>query len=216
MARGAGQLSVVSAAASPEWVDRTESLLNGEVAQRRFNARLRRAGDREAFPILIVIAVTLTDTDRASFPIAGQAPRFAELEAFIAERVAGRAVLAGVAADAEAWLFFLYAARTTWLPEFEDVFRSAASDHEVGFAVRDDPRWRAFEQHFSRTADAGRDRILLGFVILLLGLAGFRYNPAWSLGGLAAYLVWMAPVTWRRRSRMSARDGLRPPVGPAL
>lgn len=200
----------MSAAASPEWAERTEFRLDGDIAERRFNARLRQAGDREDFPILIVIAVTLNDADRASFPIAGESPRFAELEAFVAERVAGRAVLAGVAADSEAWLFFLYAARTTWLPEFEDLFRLAAGDHEVGFAVRDDRRWRAYQQYCPRVRNPARERA--GFVGLgLLGLTGLRYGPAWALGGIGAYLLWLVPMAWLRRYAAGTRR-----AGPAL
>ncbi len=185
---------MLSAAASPEWVGKTDYLLNGDVAQRRFNASLRHARDRMAFPILIVVAVPLTDGDRASFPIAAESSRFAELEAVITGLISGRGVLAGLAADSSAWLFFIYAGQTSWLADFEERFRAAASDHEVGIAVRDDKRWRAFGEHCPPVRSLRRDRIVTVCVVPLLGLPGFRYGAAWGLGGVAANLAWVVPV----------------------
>ena len=193
-----------SAAASPEWVSWSCVRLSGDVVRRRFNAKLRGAEDRTAYPILVVVAVPLNEADRGAASGLGESPRFGGLLDSLTEMIGDRAVLAGTTADSEAWVFFLYTARTGWLSEFEDRFRAAAGDHEVGFAVRDDQRWRAFRENCPPARDPRRDVVIALCLVPLIGLAGFRYGPIWGAGAVAAILAWLVPLARNRRDLISA------------
>ena len=188
----ATHLTVRSAASSPEWATRSHALFSGDVRQLRFNARLRRASDRPAYPIMVQVAVPLTESDRALFPVAGEATRLGELRAALVELIGSHAVLAGTVADAQAWRFVLYASETAWLSEFEARFRAAASDHEVGIGVRQDKRWHVFRELCPKVRNRKRDQVIAYCVVPLIGaVPGAWYGIGWAAVGVAAILAWM-------------------------
>src|ERR1700680_442439 len=198
-------LNVLSAAASPEWVTRSYPLLSGDVAQRRFNAALRRTSDRAAYPIQVQVGVLLTEDDRARFPVSGESDRLSELQAVLVELIGDRGVLAGTIADAQGWAFILYTGDTAWLPACEAQFRAAASDHQVGFVVREDKRWRVFRELGPQVRTPRRDRVVALFVILLLGALAGRYGIAWAGAGVAAILAWIIPLALNKKDLLAAQ-----------
>lgn len=201
MLRRARHLSVRSAAASPAWATSFYANLSGDVVQLRFNAGLRRASDRSAYPILVQVAVPLTEGDRALFPVSGEAARLAELLATLVKLIGSQAVLAGTAADAQAWRFVLYASETAWLPEFGARFRAAVSDHEVSIGVRKDKRWRVFRELCPKARNRKRDQVIAYCVVPLIGaLPGGRYGIGWAGVGVAAILAWMILLPLARRT----------------
>lgn len=202
--------NVRSAAASPEWVARSYALLNGDVAQRRFNAALRRASDRAAYPIQVQVGVRLTEDDRARFPISGESDRFSELQAALVELIGDRGVLAGTIADAQGWAFILYTGDTAWLSAFEAEFRAAASDHQVGFVVGEDKRWRVFRELCPPVPNLRRDRALVLFVVPLIGALAGRYGIAWAGAGVAAILAWMILLALNRKKDLLAAQLAHP------
>jgi hypothetical protein len=174
--------------------------LSGDVVQLRFNARLRRASDQSAYPIMVQVAVPLTEGDRALFPVSGEAGRLAELHAALVELIGSQAVLAGTVADAQAWRFVLYASGTAWLPEFETRFRAATSDHEIGIGVRKDKRWRVFRELCPKARNRKRDQVIAFCIFPLIGaLPGARYGIGWAGVGAAAILAWMILLPLARR-----------------
>lgn len=204
----ARHLSVRSAAASPEWATRSYAKFSGDIVQLRFNGRLRRTSDRSAYPVMVQVAVLLSESDRAHFPVSAEAGRFAELQATLTELAGSQAVLAGTAADAQAWRFVLYTSETGWLPEFDARFRSAASDHEVRIGIRKDKRWRVFRELCPKTRNRKRDLVIVFCTVPLLGaLAGARYGIGWAGVGVAAVLVWMVllPLTLRKTGLLAAQ-----------
>jgi hypothetical protein len=199
---------VRSAAASPQWATRSYANLSGDVVQSRFNAGLRQASDRSAYPIMVQVAVPLTEGDRALFPVSGEAARLAELQAALVELIGSQAVLAATVADARAWRFVLYASETAWLPEFEARFRAAASDHEVGIGVRKDKRWRVFRELRPKVRNRKRDRVIAYCVVPLIGaVPGARYGIGWAGVGMAAILAWMIllPLAGRKTDLLAAQ-----------
>ena len=141
----------------------------------------------------------LTDTDRASFPVAAESGRFAELQAAVTELAAGRAILAGTIADSQAWLFILYTDRTDWLAGFESEFRSRASDHQVGLAVAADKAWRAYQSLTPKVYSPAQRLAGLALTTLILPLGAGRYGPAWYAAGLVAVLIWVVALTLSRK-----------------
>ena len=198
--------STRAAAASPEWLTRVNSLLNGDVATVRFNAAFRQARDRAAYPVRVSVFIALTDLDRASYPVAGEAPRLAELRTAIAQLAADNAVLAGSIADSNGWFFLLYAAGTDWLNEFDPAVRAAAADHQVRIGAARDPRWKAFKEMCPRTLHPVRDPVLVFTLLPLIGAwGGARYGPVAAVAGAAAVLAWLVPVRLRRRHLLSGQ-----------
>ena len=119
-----------------------------------------------------------------------------------------QAVLAGTAADAQAWRFVLYASETAWLSEFEARFRAAASDHEVRIGVRKDKRWRVFRELCPKARNRKRDLVIVCCVLPLIGaLPGARYGIGWAGAGAAAVLAWLIllPLTLRETGLLAAQ-----------
>lgn len=192
-----------SAAADPKWVTGTHSTLGGDVVQLRFNAKLREASDQSAYPVMVQVDVPLTESDRAFFPVSGEAGRLAELQAALVELSGSQAVLAGTAADARAWRFVLYAGDTAWLPEFEAGFRAAASDHGVGIRVREDKRWSVFRELCPKARNHRRDAVIAFCVLPLIGaLPGVRYGISWAGVGVTAILAWMILLSLGRKAKL--------------
>jgi hypothetical protein len=174
--------------------------LSGDVVQLRFNARLRRASDQSAYPIMVEVVVPLTESDRALSPVSGEAARLGELDAALADLIGSHAVLTGTVADAQAWRFVLYAGETAWLTEFEVRFRAIASDHEVGIGVRKDKRWHVFRELCPKARNRKRDLVIVFCVVPLIGaLPGVRYGIGWAGAGVAAVLAWMTLLPLARR-----------------
>jgi hypothetical protein len=204
----ARHLSVRSAAASPQWATRSYANLSGDLVQVRFNSGLRRASDRSAYPIMVQVAVPLTEVDRALFPVSGEAARLAELQAALVELIGSQVVLAATVADAHAWRFLLYASETAWLPEFEARFRAAASDHEISIGARKDKRWRVFRELRPKVRNRKRDWVIVYCVVLLIGaLPGVRYGIGWAGVGVAAILAWviLLPLAGRKTDLIAAQ-----------
>jgi hypothetical protein len=182
--------------------------LSGDVVQVRFNAGLRRASDRSAYPVMVQVAVPLTEGDRGLFPVSGEAARLAELQAALVELIGSQAVLAGTVADAHAWRFVLYASGTAWLPEFEARFRAASSDHEIAIGVGKDKHWRAFRELRPKLRNRKRDQVIAYCVVTLLGaLPGARYGIGWAGVGIAAILAWaiLLPLARRKTDLLAAQ-----------
>ncbi len=196
---------MLSAAASPEWIARSDALVSGDVTQRRFNAALRHASDRAAYPILVQVVVPLTESDRALSPVSGESGRLAELQAALAGSMGDRGVLAGTVADSRAWQFILYTGETSWLPAFEAQFRAAASDHQAGMGVREDKRWRVFRELCPPVRNRRRDRVLAWCVLPLFGALGTRYGIVWGVAGVAAILAWMLPLALNKTDLLAAQ-----------
>lgn len=200
MLRRARHVSVRSATASPEWAVRSYANLSGDVVRLRFNAVLRLASDQSAYPIMVQVAVLLSEGDRALSPVSSEAARLAELQAVLVELIGGQAILAGTVADAQAWRFVLYASETAWLSEFEARFRAAASDHEIDIGIRKDKRWRAFRELSPKARNRRRDQVVAFCVLPLIGaLPGARYGIGWAVMGAAAILAWMILLPLARR-----------------
>jgi hypothetical protein len=207
-----GNLTVLAAASSPAWVTAIRALLNADISTLCFNAALRKATDRSAYPIRITVAVALTDLDRAISPISGESERLSELRTVIAGLVSGHGALAGTYADSKAWLFTVYTGHTDWLGGFESAVRAELSDHQVGFAAHRDGRWRTYREFSKAAPSPARARIVLG--VFPLGIAlitGSRYGAGWAAASGIAVLAWIAPVMFvRDRNRVLAAQMAHP------
>jgi len=198
--------SARAAAAHPQWRTLTKSLLNGDVSIAHFNAAFRTSRDRGAYPLLVRVLFPVTDQDRASYPVAAESPRVAELRDIIGILAADNAVLTGSSADSSHWLFVLYSAGTGWLTEFETAIRAAAADHQVSIGVSRDQRWKVYRELCPKARHPARDAILVYTMLPLLGaLGGVRYGPAWAAGSAAAMLAWLVPLQLNRRKLLSGQ-----------
>jgi hypothetical protein len=204
------RVSVAEAAASPRWRTRAQYPLSGDVVTLECNVALRRATDRRSYPALLTVRVQATAHDQASYPVAGESPRFAELRARIGDLVAGHGVLAAAAASSNGWIFLLYvdAGSADWAGGFEAEIRSALSDHLVGFNVTRDAKWTTFARLSPRGSNPVVGVITLFVILPLIGtLPATSYHPhvAWAFGGAASMLVWLLPLAVFRKKLLAAQ-----------
>jgi hypothetical protein len=200
------QTTVASAAADPMWVKSSVGLLNGDISTRRVNTALQPAADKKAYPLLIVVGIPLTDTDRATYVVSGESDRLAVLIDKVTSLVAGHGVLAATVADSGAWLFLIYTGSTEWLPDFETALRSEVTDHSAGFSARRDPRWQAYRELWRvapRTLRA-RERIVLVTLVPVCAVAAVRYGPVWFAVTFVSIEAWAALIAFRPRSKLIA------------
>jgi hypothetical protein len=201
----AARTTVASAAANPVWATSSIGRLNGDVSTRRVNTALQAADDHNAFPLLISVGIPLTDTDRATYPVSGEADRLAALTVTVTSLVAGHGVLAASIADSTGWVFMIYTGSTGWLADFETQMRSELADHGVAFRARRDPRWRAYRELWRlapRTLQA-RERIVLVTILpLLCAIPAARYGLAWVAASFVSIEAWAATVAFVPRSRL--------------
>jgi hypothetical protein len=191
--------SVAEAAASPRWLSRAQYPMSGDVVSLQYNAALKRASDRARYPALLTVRVQATEHDKASYPVAADSPRFAELKARISELAEGHGVLAAAAASSTGWIFLLYidAGSADWAGGFEAEIRSAMSDHLVGFNVTRDTKWATFARLAPRSSNPVVGKIVLYVVVPLLGaIPAASYSPrwAWAVGGALSILAWVVPL----------------------
>jgi hypothetical protein len=204
-ARPVARTTVTSAAADPVWAKSSIGLLNGEVSTRRVNTALQAAADHKAYPLLITVGIPLTDTDRATYPVPGEADRLAVLSATVTSLVAGHGVLAASIADSSGWAFLIYTGSTEWLANFEGQMRSELADHVVVFRARRDPGWRAYRDLWRlapRTLQARERIVLVTLVPVLCAVPAARYGPAWVAVSFVSIEAWAVTVAFVPRSRL--------------
>jgi uncharacterized protein DUF695 len=204
------RVSVAEAAASSRWQSRAQFPLSGDVVTLQYNAALKGASDRRSYPALLTVRVQATAHDQASFPVAAESPRFAELKARISDLAAGHGVLAAAAASSNGWIFLVYvdASSTDWAESFQAEIRSAMADHLVGFSVARDTKWATFSRLSPRSANPVVGSIVVFVVLPLIGMipAG-SYKPpwAWAIGGAASMLAWVVPLAVFRKKLLAAQ-----------
>ena len=203
-------ISVAEAAASPRWQSRAHFPLSGDVVTLRYNAALKRASDRSSYPALLTVRVETTAHDRASYPVAAESPRFAELGTTISDLAAGHGVLAASAASSSAWTFLVYvdSGSADWADSFAASVRSAASDHLVGFNVTRDSKWAAFGRLSPRTANPVAGAVVAFVALPLIGMvpaATYKPHWAWAIGGAVSMLAWLVPLAAGRKHLLAAQ-----------
>jgi hypothetical protein len=198
--------SVRAAAASPHWRQQVISRLNGDVAVLRFNGGYQKARDRRAYPLRITVGVPLSEHDRASYPVAGESPKLAELSTAIARLAEGHGVLVGTSADSRGWIFLVYTASLDWIEGFQNEVRAAAADHLVNFRVTSDRHWKSYRELCPKARRPVRDTIVTFTILPLLGaLGGASLGLIAALSGAAAILAWLVPVRLRRARLLSGQ-----------
>jgi hypothetical protein len=204
------RISVAEAAASPRWQSRAQFPLSGDVVTLQYNASLKGAADRRSYPALLTVRVQATAHDQASYPVAAESPRFAELKTRISELAAGHGVLAAAAASSNGWIFLVYvdAGSSAWADSFETEIRSAIADHLVGFSVARDTKWATFGRLSPRSANPVVGSIVVFVVLPLFGtIPAGSYKPpwAWAIGGAASMLAWVVPLAVFRKKLLTAQ-----------
>jgi hypothetical protein len=202
--------SVAEAAASPRWQTRSQFPLSGDVVTLKFNAAVKGARDRRSYPVLLTVRVQATAHDQASYPVAAESPRFAELMTTISELISGHAVLAAAAASSSGWIFLVYADAgiADWGESFEASVRSAAADHLVGFNLVRDTKWVTFSRLTPRTANPVAGAIVAFVALPLIGMipaASYKPAWAWAVGGAASILAWLVPLAVARKHLLAAQ-----------
>lgn len=206
--------TVTSAAADPVWVKSSIGLLNGDVSTRRVNTALHAAADRKAFPLLVTVGIPLTDPDRATYPVPGEADRFVALTDTVTRLIAGHGVLAASIAEPSAWVFLIYTGSAEWLADFGNQVRSEVTDHFVAFQARRDPGWRAYHDLW-RVAPRElrlRERIALVTLLAVCAVPAARYGPAWLAASFVSIEAWALTVAFAPRSRLIAGQLAHPGI----
>jgi hypothetical protein len=201
----------MQAAESPSWrvggVGRS-----GQLIQYAFNAALRKAADRAAYPVRVEVVVHLRAPFQYGLIDAVDLSDVTLIGEIVQEQAAGRAVVAATVTTIGARTFLLYTDSLSFGQELEQFLRSRVTDHAVGVRSEYDHNWNGYA-----IVTKMRRRSIVGFAVLAAvpliwaGVAWASYGPGWGIAEFLALCAWIVPfarATFRAMAKRSTWDSV--------
>jgi Family of unknown function (DUF695) len=199
-----GSRTVLAAETSPDW--RTGGTARkGQQYQFGFNAALRKAADRAAYPIRIEVWLELHGPFRSTVNTAVDLDAVAAVEQTIQELAAGRAVLAGQVTMPGTRSFLVYTGDASLAQDLDAAIRARVLDHAVQLRAMPDQQWSGYASivKMARRSRLGM-AILAVFPLITLPILLPRYGAGWAIGEVLWLSSWIATLliaTYRGRKR---------------
>jgi hypothetical protein len=187
-----GARSVLAADTSPDW--RTGGVARkGQQIQFGFNAALRRAADRPAYPIRVEVWLDLFAPVRSAIIDRADLSAVRAADQTLRRLAAGRAIVAAQVTTPGARSYLLYTADATLAQDLDGALRTQVTDHRVHVTAMPDQQWSGYA---SVVKMARRSRVVLTclapFPLLIGAIVGAHYGPGWGIGETVALYGWIA------------------------
>jgi Family of unknown function (DUF695) len=195
LARGASDSTVQSAVISPDW-------RAGRIARNRqlslfgYNAALRRASDKAAYPIRVDIATALLAPMRHDVLSEADLPELATVEQVVTHLAAGRAVLAGQFTTVAERRIVAYTGDSVWAKDVAAALQGRITEHPLRVTATSDPQWKLYRL-FGKLRRRVRTNALGTMLLVPLAegvVLAIRLGVGWGLGDAVAIACWLTAV----------------------